>query len=96
MRRSRIASRAFIAVLVLAACGDDDEAGIREGPASGMLADSAVLAEMRDTVTVNRIIYDPAPDLSLSSAQQRRPEIFRPPAAVAPAPRAQSRDTSRS
>jgi hypothetical protein len=94
MRLSRIASRALVAALALTACGDDDEAGIREGPASGMLADSAVLAEMRDTMTVNRIIYDPAPDLSLSSAQQRRPEIFRPPATVAP--RAQSRDTSRS
>lgn len=91
MRRSRIASRALVAALVLAACGDDDEAGIREGPASGMLADSAVLAEMRDTMTVNRLIYDPAPDLSLSSAQQRRPDIIRPPAIVAP----RARDTSR-
>ena len=88
MKRSRIAFYALTG-LVMAACGDDD-AGMREGPASGMLADSAVLAQMRDTVTVNRIIYDPAPDLSLSSAQQRRPEIFRPPAsppARAPATR---------
>lgn len=80
MKRSRIALYA-LAGLVMGACGDDD-AGMREGPASGMLADSAVLAQMRDTGTVNRIIYDPAPDLSLSSAQQRRPEIFRPPAAT--------------
>ena len=90
MTRSRIAA-SLLAVLVITACGDDD-AGMREGRASGMLADSAVLAQMRDTVTVNRIIYDPAPDLSLTSAQQRRPEIFRPPAAPAPA----RRDTTRS
>lgn len=70
-----------VAVALLMACGGTDEAGIREGRASGMLADSAVLAAMRDTNRVNRIIYDPAPDLSLSSAQQRRPDIFKPPAA---------------
>jgi hypothetical protein len=72
----------------LAACGDDD-VDIRESTNSGMLADSAVLAQMRDTFTVNRIIYDPAPDLSLASAQQRRPDIFRPAAGAAarPAPR---------
>ena len=74
---------AVIAMAMLASCGGDDEAGMREGGGSAMLADSAVLAAMRDTGTVNRIIYDPAPDLSLSSAQQRRPDIFRPPA---PAP----------
>ena len=69
--------------LVLAACGDND-VDIREG-ASGMLADSAVLASMRSVDTAGRIIYDPPPDLSLTSAQQRRPEIFRPPAPGAPA-----------
>ncbi len=69
-----------VAIVILASCGGDDEAGMREGGGSTMLADSAVLAAMRDTMTVNRIIYDPAPDLSLASAQQRRPEIFRPPA----------------
>ena len=82
MKRSWIAA---IAMAMLASCGGDNEAGMREGGGSAMLADSAVLAAMRDTVTVNRIIYDPAPDLSLASAQQRRPEIFRPPA-PAPAP----------
>ncbi|HJU67188.1 MAG TPA: hypothetical protein VJ650_03000 [Gemmatimonadaceae bacterium] len=87
MRRSWIAPIAIFATVV-ASCGGDDEAGMREGRASGMLADSAVLAAMRDTVTVNRIIYDPAPDLSLSSAQQRRPDIFRPPT---PAPAAPAR-----
>jgi hypothetical protein len=84
----------LVAVLALglAACGDDDQAGIRDRASSGILADSAVLAQMRDTVTVNRIIYDPAPDLSLASAQQRRPDIFRPP--TAPATRAAARDTT--
>jgi hypothetical protein len=77
---------------VLAACGDDD-VDIREGPSSAMLADSAVLAQMRDTVTVGRIIYDPPPDLSLASARQRRPEIFRPPTPAAPAA-PQARDTT--
>ena len=82
MKRSAMIPIAIVAIVVLMSCGGDDEAGMREGRGSGMLADSAVLAAMRDTVTVNRIIYDPAPDLSLSSAQQRRPEIFRPPAPV--------------
>jgi hypothetical protein len=85
MKGSCIAPLAIVATALLASCGGDEEAGMREGGGSGMLADSAVLAAMRDTGTVNRIIYDPAPDLSLSSAQQRRPEIFRPPA-PAPAP----------
>jgi hypothetical protein len=82
MKLSGIALSALVAA-ALSSCGDD-EAGIREGSPSGMLADSAVLAAMRDTVTVNRIIYDAAPDLSLSSAQQRRPDIFRPPATASP------------
>jgi hypothetical protein len=82
--------------LALAACGDDD-VDIREGEARGMLADSAVLAQMRDTFTVGRIIYDAPPDLSIGSARQRRPDIFRPPpAAGAPAarPGAQPADTT--
>lgn len=80
------------AALVMTACGDDD-VDVREG-ASGMLADSAVLAQMRDTVTVGRIIYDAPPDLSLASARQRRPEIFRPPAAPA-APASARKDTTK-
>jgi hypothetical protein len=80
------------AVLVMAACGDDD-VDVREG-ASGMLADSAVLAQMRDTGTIGRIIYDAPPDLSLASAQQRRPEIFRPPAPPA-APASARKDTTK-
>jgi hypothetical protein len=91
MKLSRLVP-ALIVTISLAGCGDDDEASIRERPNSGLLADSAVLAQMRDTGTVNRLVYDPAPDLSLTSAQQRRPDIFRPPApAAAPAAR---RDTS--
>lgn len=82
----RALERCMLAALVAAACGDDD-VDVREG-ASGMLADSAVLASMRSVDTAGRIIYDPAPDLSLTSAQQRRPEIFRPPA---PAPAAPAR-----
>ena len=91
MKLSRTVSSTLVA-LAMIACGDD-EAGIREGPGSAMLADSAVLAQMRDTGTVNRLVYDPAPDLSLSSAQQRRPEIFRPPAPAGGQPPA--RDTAR-
>ena len=92
MTRSWFAPIAVGASVLLASCGGDDEAGMREVRASGMLADSAVLAAMRDTMTVNRLVYDPAPDLSLSSAQQRRPEIFRPPA---PPGQPAARDTAR-
>lgn len=94
MKRSAMTPIAIVAVVVLMSCGGDDEAGMREGGGSGMLADSAVLAAMRDTGKVNRIIYDPAPDLSLSSAQQRRPDIFRPPAPATP--RQAARDTAKS
>ena len=95
MKRSSFVPIAIVAIALVTSCGGDDDAGIREGGGSAMLADSAVLAAMRDTMTVNRIIYDPAPDLSLTSAQQRRPDIFRPPAAAPPrAP--SSRDTTRS
>ena len=85
MRLSRIVVLAMTSV-ALASCGDDD-VDVSERP-SGMLADSAVLAAMRSSDTLGRVLYDPAPDLSLASAQQRRPEIFRPPpAAAAPAAR---------
>ena len=77
MRLSRIAGLSIAAALALVAC-KDDEVDVRER-ASGMLADSAVLAAMRSVDTAGRIIYDAPPDLSLTSAQQRRPEIFRPP-----------------
>ena len=89
MRLSRV-TVIVLAVLALASCKEDD-VDVREGP-TGMLADSAVLQAMRSTDSLGRIIYDAAPDLSLASAQQRRPEIFRPPA---PAPsRAARRDTT--
>jgi hypothetical protein len=79
----RAARCAVMTALLLSACGDD-EPDVRDG-ASGMLADSAVLAAMRSVDSGGRIIYDPPPDLSLASAQQRRPEIFRPPPPAAPA-----------
>jgi hypothetical protein len=85
------ACRAISIMLALSACGDDD-VDVREGASSGMLADSAVLAQMRDTVTVGRIIYEAPPDLSLSSARQRRPDIFRPPTPATPPPQ---RDTTK-
>ena len=81
MNLSRLAPFVLMAGFALASCGDD-QAGVREGP-TGMLADSTVLAAMRSSDSLGRIIYDPAPDLSLASAQQRRPDIFRPPAPAA-------------
>ena len=92
MRLSRSAVLAA-AVCAFASCGED-EVDVRERP-SGMLADSTVLAAMRSSDTLGRVIYDPAPDLSLASAQQRRPEIFRPPAAPAAATRAAPKDTTK-
>ena len=92
MRSSRIAALAVV-VCAFASCGEDD-VDVRERP-SGMLADSAVLAAMRSSDTLGRVIYDPAPDLSLASAQQRRPEIFRPPTPPAAKP-ATPRDTTTS
>ena len=85
MKLSRIAGLSIAAALALVSCKDDD-VDVREG-ASGMLADSAVLAAMRSVDTAGRIIYDPPADLSLATAQQRRPEIFRPPPPTAPARR---------
>jgi hypothetical protein len=79
MKPSRIL--AIMAVSALASCKDDN-VDVREGP-SGMLADSTVLQAMRSTDSLGRLVYDSAPDLSLASAQQRRPDIFRPPAPAA-------------
>lgn len=93
MRPSRVAALSIIAAIALVACGEDD-VDIRQGPSTSMLADSAVLAQMRSVDTVGRIIYEPAPDLSLASARQRRPDIFRPPAPAA-TPRAAPKDTAR-
>jgi hypothetical protein len=91
MRLSRIAALALMAVVSLEACGDDD-VDVREGP-SGMLADSTVLQAMRSSDSLGRIIYDAAPDLSLTSARQRRPDIFRPP--TPPAKPAAPKDTTK-
>ena len=91
MKLSRIAGLSIAAAFALVSCKDDD-VDVREG-ASGMLADSAVLAAMRSVDTAGRIIYDPAPDLSLATAQQRRPEIFKPP--TPPAPRPAQKDTTK-
>jgi hypothetical protein len=94
MRLSGLAALALVAGLAIEGCKDDDiDVDVREGP-SGMLADSTVLQAMRSTDSLGRIIYDPAPDLSLTSAQQRRPEIFRPPSAPAARPAA-PKDTTR-
>jgi hypothetical protein len=86
MKLSRIAALALVTVLALGSCKDDD-VDIRER-ASGMLADSSVLEAMRSTDSGGRIVYAPAPDLSLASARQRRPDIFRPPGAPAARPAA--------
>jgi hypothetical protein len=97
MKLARVAVLAVMPVLALTSCGDDD-VDVREA-SSGMLADSAVLEAMRSIDTVGRIIYEPAPDLSLVSAQQRRPDIFRPPTAAtrptAPTDTTKGRDTTR-
>jgi hypothetical protein len=96
MRRLRVAAVALLTLGVVASCGDDD-VDIREGERStpsGMLADEEVLKQMRSTDSGGRVIYDPPPDLSLASAQQRRPDIFRAPGAPAAAPRAAPRDTA--
>jgi hypothetical protein len=86
MKLSQMAPLAIIAVAALSSCGDD-EVGVRDASTS-MLADSTVLEAMRSVDTVGRILYEPAADLSLTSAQQRRPDIFRPPSPPATRPAA--------
>ncbi len=90
MRRLTVAVLAALALGIVSSCGDDD-VGIREGERAtptGMLADEEVLKQMRSTDSGGRVIYDPPPDLSLASAQQRRPDIFRAAgASMRPAPR---------
>ena len=92
MRLSRSSAFALVAALAMASCKEDD-VDIREGP-TGMLADSAVLQAMRSSDSGGRIIYAPAPDLSLASARQRRPDIFRAPAPPAK-PAAAPKDTTK-
>ena len=96
MRRLRVAALVVLALGVVASCGDDD-VDIREGERttpSGMLADEEVLKQMRSTDSGGRVVYDPPPDLSLTSAQQRRPDIFRAPGAPAAPARPAQRDTA--
>ena len=96
MTRLKAGVLAVLALGVVASCGDDD-VGIREGERttpSGMLADEEVLKEMRSTDSGGRVIYDPPPDLSLASAQQRRPDIFRAPGTPAAPARPAPRDTA--
>jgi hypothetical protein len=98
MRRLTVATLAVLTVGVVSACGGNDDDGIRQGKRTtptGMLADEDVLAQMRSTDSGGRIVYAPPPDLSLSSAELRRPDLFRAPgapaapaaAAARPAPR---------
>jgi hypothetical protein len=78
MRHLGIPALALVASVVLVSC-DDDGIELREGQPttqSAMLADQNVVRQMRSTDSLGRLVYDPAPDLSLSSAQQRRPDIF--------------------
>jgi hypothetical protein len=91
MNVARRAATAAATVLVAAAfaCGDD-EVGVRGQTAgdslrAAALADEAVLKELRSTDSGGRLVYDPPPDLSLASAQSRRPDIFKAPAAPAKA-----------
>jgi hypothetical protein len=98
MSRVTVAMLTTIALGLLSACGDDDDrVGLRRGEhttSSAMLADEQVVRQMRSTDSGGRVIYAPPPDLSLSSAQQRRPDIFRAPGAPATPSRAVPRDTT--
>ncbi|MDQ4081067.1 MAG: hypothetical protein M3125_09935 [Gemmatimonadota bacterium] len=97
MRRLTAAALAVLTLGIVSACGDDDDVDIREAersPSSAMLADEEVVKQMRSNDSGNRIIYAPAPDLSLSAAQQRRPDIFRAPGAPATPTRPAPRDTT--
>ena len=99
MRRLTVVTLAVFTLGVTAACGKDDDVDIRESERttpSGMLADEEVVKQMRSNDSGNRIIYAPPPDLSLSSAQQRRPDIFRAPGAPATPARPAPRDTTTS
>lgn len=97
MRRLTAATVAVLTLGVLTSCGDDDPGDIREGERttpSGMLADEEVIRQMRSSDSGGRVIYAPPPDLSLTSAQQRRPDIFRAPGAPAAPARPAPRDTA--
>jgi hypothetical protein len=92
-----VAACAVLMAGVVSACGGDDDVDIREGErttSSAMLADEEVVRQMRSTDSGGRLIYAAPPDLSLSSAQQRRPDIFRAPGAPATPARPAPRDTT--
>lgn len=96
MSRVAVGTLAVLALGALVSCGDD-AGGIREterAAPSGMLADEGVLEQMRSTDSGGRVIYAAPPDLSLTSAQQRRPDIFRAPGARATPARPAPRDTT--
>lgn len=98
MRRLTVATLAVFTLGVVSACGDDDDVDIREGERttpSGMLADEEVVKQMRSTDSGGRLIYAPPADLSLTSAQQRRPDLFRAPGTPATPGRPAPRDTQR-
>jgi hypothetical protein len=95
----RVVSVALIASVVLG-CGDAGD--VRElpdgaeGAQRSALLDQEVVKEMRSPDTIGRIIYEPPADLSLASAQLRRPDLVKPDTtrrgrATGPTPR---RDTT--
>jgi hypothetical protein len=97
MRRLTVATLAMLTAGVVSACGGNGDGGIRQGERTtptGMLADEDVLRQMRSTDSGGRIVYAPPPDLSLSSAQLRRPDLFRAPGAAAAAARPAPRETT--
>jgi hypothetical protein len=97
MRRLTFATLAVLTTGVVSACGGDGDGGIRHGKRTtptGMLADEGVVEQMRSTDSGGRIVYAPPPDLSLSSAQLRRPDLFRAPGAAAAPARPAPRETT--
>lgn len=95
----RAVSAAFIASVVMG-CGDAGDVRERpegaEGAQKSALLDEEVVKEMRAPDTIGRIIYEPPADLSLASAQLRRPDLVKPDTAqrgraTGPVPR---RDTT--
>jgi hypothetical protein len=108
MKLGRTIMLAIALAAIPAACrGDNDQVGVRdqastergERQATAALSDEEIIAQLKTIDTIGRNIYDPPPDLSLTSAQLRRPDLFRPPqpptkAPATPGGGAQQRDTS--
>jgi hypothetical protein len=98
MRRLTVVILAVFTLGATSGCGKGDDVDIRESERttpSGMLADEDVVKQMRSNDSGNRIIYAPPPDLSLASAQQRRPDLFRAPGIPTTPARPAPRDTTR-